>query len=185
MAEIFVISDTHFQHGNIISFCSRPFKNSDEMDECIIERWNKAVTPQDKVYHLGDVFFGNPQSAGNLLRRLNGKKRLILGNHDNGKSPILQEHFQKIEVWRMFPEFGLLLTHVPVHPTSCERTESKQVWDNNRQEYVIQEKKYHLLNVHGHTHNNPTQPTPSAGYKNVCVEHLDYTPINIEELRIK
>jgi calcineurin-like phosphoesterase family protein len=113
-----------------------------EMDEHMVDRWNKTVKDEDIVYHLGDVYFDNGHT---VLPRLKGRKRLILGNHDNAKSPHLQNHFQKISMWRMFPEFGLLLTHV-------------------------------------HIHQNPSLEGP---YRNMSVEAIDYTPINIEELRIK
>src|SRR5688572_21270703 len=102
MAEIWVISDTHFNHENIIKYCGRPFKDAKSMNECMVERWNETVKPQDKVYHLGDVYMGggfDREHTLNLLCNLNGKKRLILGNHDNGKDQILQRVFQKIDVW--------------------------------------------------------------------------------------
>mgnify|MGYP003581206011 CR=1 FL=1 len=171
MSEIFVISDTHFQHENIIKYCDRPFKDTIEMDEEIIRRWNNVVSVQDKVYHLGDVFFGDPEGAGRILGALNGKKRLILGNHDNGKDQLLQRHFEKIDVWRMFPEFGLLLTHVPVHESTLRRGKTGNGEDPKM-----------LTNVHGHIHNNKS---PMGKYHCVCVEQINYTPVNIEEVRIK
>jgi calcineurin-like phosphoesterase family protein len=139
------------------------------MNECLVDNWNEVVKPQDKVYHLGDVYMGGGyarEDTVRLLQSLNGKKRLILGNHDNGKDQILQNAFQKIDVWRMFPEFGLLLTHVPVHESTLG-------------EGRFLEKKF--LNVHGHIHNNES---PSVHHQCVCVEHTDYRPVNIEELRI-
>lgn len=161
--EIWVTSDTHFGHANIIKYCDRPFANADEMDEFIIDKWNSVVKDGDIVYHLGDVYFGN--SGKNAIYRLNGRKRLILGNHDNGKDKNLQTVFQKISVWRMFTEFGLLLTHVPVHESALYRGM----------------KGDKMLNVHGHIHTNPS---PTSDHKCVCVEHTNYTPVNIEELRI-
>lgn len=169
---IFVISDTHFNHQNIISFCSRPFKTADEMNWEIVERWNSVVRPQDKVYHLGDVYMGSGFSreyTNNLLSKLNGHKRLILGNHDNGKDQLLQKHFEKIDVWRMMPEHGILMTHVPVHPSTLGEGRF------SKSDYVFQ-------NIHGHIHTNNS---PFGPYQNVCVEKIDYTPVPIEELRIK
>ncbi len=176
MSEIFVISDTHFGHANIIKYCNRPFRDTHEMDECMIANWNTEISPQDKVYHLGDVYFGGgyPNDATSsrddkidgLLSRLNGHKRLILGNHDVGKDKHLLKHFDKIGMWRMFPEFGLLLTHVPVHESTLgENPESRQ-----------------LTNLHGHIHQNRS---PKGRYKNVCVEWTNYGPINIEDLKVK
>lgn len=170
MSEIWVISDTHFQHDNIIKFCNRPFVGAGQMDEHMIERWNSVVKPGDKVYHLGDVYFGSWYFADKILGRLNGKKRLIVGNHDDLKSKVLHNHFQKISMWRIFKEFGLLLTHVPVHPDNISSIGKK----NDGTPY------HELTNVHGHIHNNPS---PEGRYKCVCVEQIDYTPVNIEELR--
>ena len=106
MAKIFVISDTHFCHENILKFTQhtgkmlRNFHDTTEMDECMIRRWNEVVQPEDKVYHLGDVYIGSQKRADNILRRLNGHKRLILGNHDKGRDTVLQKYFDKIEIWR-------------------------------------------------------------------------------------
>lgn len=166
--DIWVISDTHFYHQNIIEYCSRPFKTAAEMNDYMVTMWNETVKDGDKVYHLGDVYMGNNNGeAEGLLKSLKGQKRLILGNHDNGKDQILQRVFKKIDVWRMFPEFGLLLTHVPVH------------------ESTLGEGRFmgaSLLNVHGHIHQNQS---PSDLHQCVCVEWTDFKPVNIEELRIR
>ena len=53
----FIIADTHFFHENIIDYCDRPFKDWQEMNAVMIERWNEVVTPEDEVYHLGDCIF--------------------------------------------------------------------------------------------------------------------------------
>lgn len=142
------------------------------MNQCIRDNWNSVVKPEDKVYHLGDVYLGKNWTGGekivDFLRSLNGKKRLILGNHDNGKDQNLLNSFQKITMWRDFKEFGVLLTHVPIHPHSLLR--------GGRD----------CINVHGHTHNNIVEdevvPYKDRRYKNVCVEHTNYFPVNIEEL---
>jgi calcineurin-like phosphoesterase family protein len=60
MAKVFFTSDTHFNHANIISYCSRPFSSADEMNREIIARWNAVVGPEDTVYHLGDFAMGRP-----------------------------------------------------------------------------------------------------------------------------
>lgn len=170
MRDIWVISDTHFGHDNIIRYCGRPFENSKEMDEKILENWNSVVKPGDIVYHLGDVYFNKGRSDwGPFFAKLIGSKRLILGNHDDGKDKLLQNTFQKIMMWRMFPEFGLLLTHVPVHISSLKPI------DNQRGGIV-----YNLKNIHGHIHQNNS---PEGPYQNVSVEQIDYTPVHIEDLR--
>lgn len=182
MKDIWVISDTHFRHAKILGFTDsrtgeliRPgFADVDEMDEHMIERWNSVVKPGDIVYHLGDVVMGDKEWFKRNWPRLNGSKRLIVGNHDD--IPFLSSggFFKKVGMWRMFPEFGLMLSHVPLHPESLLRYVDKSAaWPDGQET---------LLNVHGHIHQNPS---PAGPYRNVSVEAIDYTPVNIEELRIK
>lgn len=83
MGKIFFTSDLHFFHKNIIELSHRSFRDLEEMHEQIIKNWNRAVTPNDHVYLLGDVSFGSQEKTRNLLDRLNGKIYLIRGNHDN------------------------------------------------------------------------------------------------------
>lgn len=175
--DIWLISDTHFQHANILKFRDNTsgelirgnrFSSVEEMDEAMFDNWNSVVKPGDKVYHLGDVMFGNKDEFLPKFKKLNGQKRLILGNHDDAKWFIKHEMFAKVEMWRMFPEFGLLLTHVPVHNSTLG--ESHRFGEGS------------MVNVHGHIHQNPS---PTEFHRCVCVEQIDYTPINIEELRVR
>jgi calcineurin-like phosphoesterase family protein len=81
-----VTADHHFGHDAIIKYCKRPFKNAKDMDYQLIERHNEVVAPEDVVYFVGDfTMSGNPDYIESLLRRLNGFKHLILGNHDRLK----------------------------------------------------------------------------------------------------
>ncbi len=90
MSNIFVTADTHFNHGNVIKYCNRPFETVEEMNEALIQNWNETVTNNDLVYHLGDFMMGislnRPDESFELLKtfvgRLRGKIRLIFGNHD-------------------------------------------------------------------------------------------------------
>jgi calcineurin-like phosphoesterase family protein len=162
---VWVTSDTHFGHANMLNWGAqgRPeFRSVEEMNEIIIERWNKVVRPGDKVYHLGDVFFGDKEWFKQNWPRLNGSKRLIVGNHDDVKFLSSGSFFKKVMLWRYFKEFSLLLTHVPVHP-----------------DHMVQKTEKETLNVHGHIHR---RVSPMGSYRNVCVEETNYTPVNIEEL---
>lgn len=161
MAEKWFISDTHFFHENIITYCGRPFKDAQQMNEFMINEWNKVVMPGDKVYHLGDVacgYGGDDQVVGNLLSRLNGKKRLIVGNHDNIKSPSLHRHFEKIELWCGRKEWGFTCSHIPL---------------------PLEHLRDGLFCVHGHIHNALKE---DPHYINVCVEHHLYAPVHIDEI---
>lgn len=81
---IYVTSDHHWGHAAARSFYRRPFPSVDEMDRVMIERWNAVVGPEEEVWHLGD--FAVRQSAdrvGSLLKLLNGRKHLVVGNNDD------------------------------------------------------------------------------------------------------
>ncbi len=78
----FYIADTHFGHEAIIGLCKRPFNSVREIDDYLVDAWNSTVKQTDIVYHLGDFSFGGAAHAKQIFRRLNGRKILILGNHD-------------------------------------------------------------------------------------------------------
>lgn len=162
MPSIWFISDTHFHHANIIKYCNRPFKDPEEMNEALIENWNAVVRPNDHVWHLGDVglgFGGDASVLSAVLRRLAGKKRLVIGNHDSIKSPVLHQSFEKIELWRGFKEHGFTCVHIPLAIGHLR--------DGN-------------VCVHGHIHNNVLE---DQHYINVCVEQTGYKPVHLDEIR--
>lgn len=158
----FLISDTHFGHANILTFKNydgtpvRDFFSLEEMNETMVERWNKTVAPEDKVYHLGDVLF-TKKWLDIIMPRLNGTKVLIKGNHDNLKLSQYQQYFKDVRaVWVLDK---LVLSHIPIHPESLSRWKA---------------------NVHGHLHSN-TLADPR--YFNVSVERINYTPVDFEYIR--
>lgn len=164
MHEKWFISDTHFFHANILKFTDdegnpvRKFDNVHDMNEYMVKKWNSVVNPQDYIYHLGDVTFRYDGAFQELMSRLNGRKRLILGNHDKIKGNKLLDWFEKVELWKGFKEFDFTATHIPA------RLES------------LRDGKF---NVHGHTHQ---RKSPTDHHINVSVEVRDYTPVHIEEL---
>lgn len=81
---IYVTSDLHFNHKNVIKLCNRPFESVEEMNNAIIENWNKTVKQGDEVYILGDIVLSKDiEAVKNFMNQLNGKKHLIIGNHDS------------------------------------------------------------------------------------------------------
>lgn len=181
--DIWITSDTHLFHSNILTFKDSKtgklvrgdkFANVDEMNEYILEKWNSVVKPGDRVYHLGDVFIGPKEDFSRFWPKFNGSKNLIVGNHDDIRFLSSGGFFKKVQMWRMFPEFGLMLSHVPLHESGLLRLKDKKGKFPDDAET--------LCNVHGHIHQHPS---PEGPYRNVCVEKTDYTPVNIEELRVK
>ena len=78
------LADMHFDHDSIIAYDNRPFDSVEEMNEALITNWNRVVTdPDDLTWILGDFCFRDGERWNELLSRLNGRKALILGNHDD------------------------------------------------------------------------------------------------------
>ena len=171
MAQIFVTSDTHFNHAKILDFKDyigkpcREFDSVDQMNQCMLDNWNDTVGPNDTVIHCGDVLFGLDKVdwlTANFAK-LPGKKRLVLGNHDNPKH--LAPFFKDMQMWIDMSDKGLLFSHTPQHESTL--AESHRFGNGP------------ILNVHGHIHSNPS---PEGPYKCVCVEQINFTPVDIEEL---
>lgn len=79
---IYFTADPHFGHEKIIRHTGRPFLNAAEMDEALIRNWNRTIRPKDEIFVVGDFTMKGPDYAAGILTRLNGRKYLIRGNHD-------------------------------------------------------------------------------------------------------
>ena len=159
----FFIGDTHFGHENILKFEAehRPFNTVVEMNEAIVERWNKVVNPKDTVWHLGDVVFGMDNLK--YLGRLNGNKKLIMGNHDGLNMTEYLKYFNRVfgcaKVYYGHGKVRAILSHIPVHPQQMES-------------------RFHL-NIHGHLHSKSLNDNR---YFNVSCERNNLTPISLHEI---
>ena len=157
-----VISDPHLAHTNVIEYCNRPFKDTDEMDETIIYNWNSVATDEDTVYCLGDLAFGkgSKEKLKMYLPMLKGRIILIRGNHDRETVTWYKrygiEEVHGGEYWVYKP--NILLSHRP-YPTKAPR-----------------------MNIHGHIHNNLQCIEPRSVYVNVSVEVMNYKPVDLDEL---
>ena len=78
----YIISDTHFNHKKIIEMTKRPFKTITDMNVALINNWNKVVSNNDTIFVLGDFAFGSKEMITAIVSKLNGRKILIMGNHD-------------------------------------------------------------------------------------------------------
>lgn len=81
----FFTADTHFGHAKLLR--TRPaFATIEEHDAAILARWNAVVRSDDVVWHLGDVVHGpSRERCAELFASLNGRKRLVAGNHDTNR----------------------------------------------------------------------------------------------------
>lgn len=168
----YVLSDTHWFHKNIIKYCNRDTNH----DSIMVERWNKVVGPDDVVLHLGDLVF-TPKSGlqdqflYQIAPALNGRKYLILGNHDK-------------KSWtKLYGEAGFEV----IKPFNIKYREYEVSFDHYPAKTAIRVGDRHIR-VHGHIHNSGynwsgnRKEMKRYGNINVSVEVIDYTPQPIEHL---
>jgi calcineurin-like phosphoesterase family protein len=177
MSETWFTSDLHLGHKNILEYEkeARPFNNLDEMHAAIIDRWNSVVNSKDVVYVVGDFAFGKHNIK--IANSLNGKKKLVMGNHDTYPTADYLPYFDKLYgviFWER-----CIISHVPVHNSGLGAR-----W---------------MLNVHGHLHSKRVKLKTTTmlhesgahcwtleddpNYFNVSVEQNNLTPINADKIR--
>lgn len=110
------IADWHYGHANCMHFDNRPFQTVEEMDESLIKNWNSAVSQDDIVYVLGDMFWCKPSIAKPVMDMLNGKKILIKGNHDRCTDIPFCNKFEQIAEYMEVEDDGrhIVLSHYPI-----------------------------------------------------------------------
>ena len=160
-------SDLHIGHSNIIKLCKRPFSDVAEMNEALITNWNNKVTNADRVYIAGDLMFRYINEPNMILKRLKGKKYLILGNHDKQwiKKADLSMYFESVDRLAIVNTGKHVIT-ICHYPT------------------MSFEGKYL---IHGHIHNNRNASYWSLlknmdNVLNCCVEINNYMPVSFDEL---
>lgn len=199
MSNRFFIADTHFGHKGMVKFGrsdgtpERPewgrvdpdmsIEEATErvaaMDEAMVERWNAIIGPKDIVEVIGDVVIN--RNALSILARLNGRKRLRMGNHDIFIKKWNRDYlpyFEEITAYKIMVKEGLICSHIPIHKDSLGTR-----WK---------------ANVHGHLHSKQVMDfvmwkeaggmytyageLPDPRYLCVSVEHTNFAPISLDEV---
>lgn len=180
MANTWFVGDLHLGHEGMVRFTDmegkkiRPFKTVEEHDEALIYNINSKVNPQDRLYFLGDVVI-NRRHLGQI-GRINGRKKLIKGNHDIFKLKDYAPYFKDIVAYRIYPKLGVIMSHIPIHPNQLE---FRFKW-----------------NVHGHLHSNfitkeaivatgigeMLERVPDERYINICPEHTAFLPVSMDDI---
>lgn len=169
MSEIFVCSDMHFGHANIIKYCNRPFRDVDHMDEALIENWNEVVRPGDLVYHLGDFCWG--ADATKYTSRLNGDIVNIRGNHDRGAIYAKAFYRQIDEAIVPWMDGLVYMNHYPVWMYQYDAA-GGELWRSHQDRSPGVK---HVL-LYGHVHNGEEDVPPPAWAMNISIEKLNYEP---------
>ncbi|MDK1491894.1 metallophosphoesterase family protein [Sinorhizobium sp. 7-81] len=160
---IYFTSDTHFGESRVLRIDRRPFANMVEHDAALIANWNRVVSAEDEVWHLGDFAARRAGFAEHLLSQLNGRKHLIIGNNDPrettgayGWSSI--QHYAELTL----DGHLLILCHYPL-----------RTWNQMGKRSI---------NLHGHSHGR-LKPMPRQF--DVGVDRRQLQPITLDEILAK
>lgn len=166
----YYIADTHFGHENIISFSNRPFDCVEEMDEFMIDSWNDVVGNDDDIYIIGDFAYRSKNDYVYYLKRLKGRKHLIIGNHDRKmlSDEEAMSYFIDVERLTMAQDgnTSIVLCHYPILE-----------WSG------YYRKAYH---IHGHIHNRKNEAFGVLRNKeralNAGVDIINFKPCSFQDL---
>jgi calcineurin-like phosphoesterase family protein len=168
--QTFFTSDTHFDDPYAIEYFHRPFQSVDEMNAVMVERWNRAVSEDDTVYHLGDVTLEDIHHFTKWVVQLHGRIKILPGSHDGPwlKDFVASEKVQVIPplVSLEFPEISAGAS--PQVIVLCHY--SMQVWDRSSQG------SWHLF---GHSHGRLKGIGSSF---DVGVDCTEFRPLSLEEV---
>lgn len=167
MSNVFFISDLHLGHKKILEFSPmRGGTCNHSHSDWLVDQWNSVVGKRDVVWVLGDVCFDKNHLK--YLKKMNGHKHLILGNHDEFSFEVYRQYFNKIHSLVKYK--GFWLSHAPIHPDELRGK----------------------INIHGHVHNktisittpyyNDLMRSDDNRYFNVCVEANLGVPVSLESI---
>lgn len=197
MSNIWFTADTHLGHTNMVlgetrwenpEIHCRDFQTVEEHDANIIDTFNKYVKPNDIVYHLGDVLFGNNklENLKKYLRRYSNRDwHLILGNHD--EDWILKS--RNVEALSLFKS---------VHGALNKKIGGKRFSLHHYARRVWNKSHHGAIELHGHSHASLEDPSKAGSNKinqfynnfktlDVGVDNIyrlkgEYRPIHIDEV---
>jgi len=165
----YIIADTHFNSFTVANINNRPFKSIKHMNETMIKNWNNVVKENDIIYHLGDFAddsfsFDWFNDIKKIREQLNGRIRIVLGNHDRYMpyNKWLELGFDRVYDQPVVIDWFIILSHEPLFLNDFANSNAKA-----------------YLNIHGHVHGNVYN---NSHYVNVCAEKINYSPVNLDNL---
>lgn len=188
MTKIFVTSDCHYHHVNIMKYCNRNFYTVEEMNDELIYQHNELVDKNDIVYNLGDFTFQSVPGAVGILKKLNGKHRFLRGNHDS---------------WLFDKEYNNYDALRAIHDELLRQGDSKDKveWVKDYEEFRFNKNLYCLghfplftwhqsyrgsMNLYGHCHANIEHMIKGrqmdVGVDNAFRLFKQYRPFSLEEV---
>jgi calcineurin-like phosphoesterase family protein len=190
---IFITSDWHCYHKNVLVFDNRPFKDLDHMHEVLINNYNSTV--KDGVcYFLGDVGLCGTESLARVIKQLSGTKVLVMGNHDKGVEAMYKAGFDVVLYGATMQIAGerVTLSHCPllgVYREECENMKGSQSGENWHGESRLKQRIFTTtdegqFHLHGHIHSpNSGKSQKILGRQfDVGVAANGYRPVSISTI---
>lgn len=173
MPKIWITSDLHFGHANIIKFCQRPFSSVEEMDAVLIYNWNEIVGKDDIIYIVGDFTLNGPDFAADVFSMLNGKIFVMPGSHDHRWFEKQTYKSRDGHLVQHLP--GLFTIPVPIRDNSkmaltlCHY--AMRTWPASH---------YGTLHVFGHSHGKLDGVGRSM---DIGVDAFNYRPVDLRDIK--
>lgn len=158
--KIWIWSDHHFNHENVIMYGKRPFSSLGDMHEKLIENYKNKTSKGDVCIFAGDVVFGSSKVFNNEILPLfnNTYNILVIGNHDFDRKILKSLDFDEIHLILNFNinDKDFIISHYP---------------------FIIE--NIDFINIHGHIHNKESEYPHQF---NVSLENINYEPILLNEI---
>lgn len=164
--EFFITSDTWFGRPQILQIANRlQFKDVNDMNKQLIKNWNSVVKKNDIVFHLGN-FAWDPQTARQVLNKLNGTIYFLIGSSDEAFLDI-QHEFENVSVLEdqivELPQYDAVICHYPL-----------EVWNG---------KDSGTIHFHGHTVYSHKTDLYAMNRINACTDFWSYTPVKYSTIK--
>ena len=162
MPNTFFIAALHFGDDKIIKFENRPFLCAKDMDMVLIDNWNFTVCKDDICFVLGDYSFHDRERTAEITKSLNGKKYLVMGNHDTENEEYYYScGFEGVSRFPIIFDGFWMLSHEPL--------------------YICENMPY--ANIFGHVHKNPIYTDYSKQSFCVCADRTNFAPISFNRIK--
>ena len=175
MSNIWFTSDTHFCHDKDFIYTPRGVSTMEDMNELIVENWNKLVGIEDTVYHLGDIALKDTTAAVKQINRLKGNIVWFLGNHDSpnrvreilADCPNVKLHRDRYATTIKLNDLEFYLSHYPTLTANFDQKHFSR----------------HVISLHGHTHQHDNWMDKTNPFLyHVGLDSHDMKPVHIDEV---
>lgn len=169
---IYLTSDLHFAHNRSFIYEPRGFKDIWEMNNEIVKNWNSIVKWDDTIYVLGDLMLNDNEEGMILFNNLNGKKKIILGNHDTNARIELYKTLYNTEVIGYadrldYKGYHFYLSHYPTLTSNLDGDKPL---------------KARIINLCGHCHTKDKWENWGGGCYHIELDCHNNTPVSIEQV---